>query len=187
MTDELHSRRRIAGLLGAGLAAPGLAAPRLARAAAGFSQRADPAIVATVRAGDYEPNRVLETSVDPYRRMTAPVTINGQGPFFFVVDTGANQSVISQELTAALALPPGADIILHGVAGAESAPTAIAGLVKIGSRVEKDVMMPVLPQAAIGAAGILGIDRLRNQRLKLDFRAHRLTIETSHFESTAPF
>ena len=187
MTDELHSRRRIAALLGAGLAAPGLVRPGLARAAAGFSQLGDPAIVATVRSDAYESNRVLETSVDPYRRMTAPVTINGQGPFFFVVDTGANQSVISQELAATLALPSGGDITLHGVAGAEAASTAIAALVQIGSRLEKDVMMPVLPQSAIGAAGILGIDRLRNQRLRLDFTHRRLTIETSHFEDTPPF
>jgi hypothetical protein len=48
-------------------------------------------------------------------------------------------------------------------------------------------MMPVLPQAAIGAAGILGVDRLRNQRLRLDFRERRLTVENSHFEDTPPF
>ena len=31
--------------------------------------------------------------------------IAGQGPFEFVVDTGANQSVISAELVASLGLP----------------------------------------------------------------------------------
>ena len=49
------------------------------------------------------------------------------------------------------------------------------------------MQMPVLPQAAIGGAGIIGIDRLHNQRLKLDFRAHRLTVEASTFEDPPPF
>jgi len=39
-------------------------------------------------------DRTLAARVDPSLRMTAPVTVNGQGPYQFVVDTGANRSVI---------------------------------------------------------------------------------------------
>ena len=177
MAGSRHSRRRFAGLLGAGLTAP-----TLARAAA-----PEPAIVATARPNAVAPDKAIETSFDPYRRMTAPVKINGRGPYFFVVDTGANQSVISSEAAAELGLPAGEPIMLHGVASAEAVPTAIAGAVQVGSRMEHDVRMPVLPQAAIGAAGVLGVDRLSRQRLKLDFRARRLTIEASHFETPPPF
>ncbi len=59
--------------------------------------------------------------------------------------------------------------------------------VRIGADTEKDVLMPVLPKAAIGADGILGIDRLRNQRLTLDFKRRRLEVQKSHFEDVPPF
>ena len=144
-------------------------------------------IVAEVRPNQSETNQTLETARDPYRRMTAPVLLNRKGPFFFVVDTGANQSVVSTEIASALGLAAGPTLPLHGVAGVEDTPTARIGEVRIGSNVEKDVLMPVLPKAAIGADGILGIDRLRNQRLTLDFKRRKLTVEKSHFEDLPPF
>ncbi len=182
MNDDLHSRRHAAALIGAGFAASALATAAHARRAP-----EDVPIVATVKPSNLSPDQAIETSVDPYRRMTAPLYINRQGPHFFVVDTGANQSVISTELAAALALPAGPTITVHGVAGAEPAPTAICAAVQVGDRIERDVVMPVLPQAAIGAPGILGIDRLRNQRLTLDFRERRLTLAPSHYEEPNPF
>jgi hypothetical protein len=179
MTVDLLSRRRIASaLLGAGLTAPGLA-----RA----SSPSEPVVVAAVPLSKLTPDKAIETSVDPYSRMTAPVMLNGKGPYYFVLDTGANQSVVSQELALMLDLPPGQPVTLHGVAAAEPAPTAVVARVEVGGRLERDVTMPVLPQAAIGAPGILGIDRLHNQRLKLDFRARRLTVERSHWEDTPPY
>src|SRR5579863_8786822 len=67
----------------------------------------------------YVPPADLRTIVDIYRRMTAPVRVNGQGPYPFVVDTGANQSVISDSLAAQLALPTGPLEPLNGVAGVQ--------------------------------------------------------------------
>jgi hypothetical protein len=95
--------------------------------------------------------------------------------------------VISQELAAQLALPPGAAVRLHGVAGAETTSTAIADQFQVGRRLERAVVMPVLPQAAIGAPGILGIDRLRNQRITLDFRARRLVFANSDYGDLPPY
>ncbi len=180
----LHSRRKLAAMLGFGLAAPGLA-----RAVPHPSQygQGDFPIVAAVKPSSLSPGETIETSHDPFRRMTAPVLINGMGPYFFVVDTGANQSVMSLELAMSLGLPSGSPITLHGVAGVETTPTVIAGRVQLGGRDERDVQMPVLPQEAIGAAGILGVDRLKDQRITLDFRAHQLTIERSHFVDVPPF
>ncbi len=71
--------------------------------------------------------------------------------------------------------------------GVVSTPTVIVPKVQVGSRIEKDVLMPSLPAADIGAAGILGIDRLKHQRLRLDFKAHQLAIETSAYEDLPPF
>ncbi len=124
----------------------------------------------------YAAPRNLKTVADLYRRMTAPVTINGQGPFPFVVDTGANQSVISAELAAVLFLPTGDVQPLNSVAGVQMTPTTVAR-VQIGSRGASDAVLSVLPQAAIGAAGMLGLDQLDGGRLTLDFGHQTLIIE----------
>src|SRR5258708_686710 len=94
-----HSRRSFAAAvgasLGAGLALPGMAGARSREVR--LDGRGELPIVASV-ASSPNTNQTIETSNDPYRRMTAPISLNGQGPYFFVVDTGANQSVISREL-----------------------------------------------------------------------------------------
>jgi len=176
-------RRSVAAGLGLGLLG--------ARSAAAFPHEwltADPnlPIVAQVKPNNAT-TQTLETARDPYRRMTAPISLNGQGPYFFVVDTGANQTVVSREIADALMLPAGPVRPLHGVAGVEDTPTAIVGEVKVGSTVDKGVMMPVLPKEDIGADGILGVDRLRNQWLTLDFKHHQLDIQRSHYVDLPSF
>ena len=46
------------------------------------------------------------TRSDRLGRVVAPVSVNGQGPFRFIVDTGANRSVLSQGLVERLGLTP---------------------------------------------------------------------------------
>jgi predicted aspartyl protease len=108
--------------------------------------------------------------------MTAPVRVNGQGPFAFVVDTGANQSVISAELAARLGLEPGASQALNGVAGVRDEPTTTARL-GVGGRRDPEVRLSVLPAQAIGGDGMLGIDGLEGEMLTLDFKGQKLRIE----------
>ncbi|MEK6638843.1 MAG: retropepsin-like aspartic protease [Pseudomonadota bacterium] len=48
---------------------------------------------------------IIATAEDDALRMTVPVMINGQGPFRFVIDTGADRTVISSELAERLGLP----------------------------------------------------------------------------------
>jgi len=77
------------------------------------------------------------------RRMTAPVRVDGRGPFPFIVDTGANQSVVSEELARRLHLPAGPSAPLNGVAGIQIAPTTVATL-EIGGSVPRgrDLVAP---------------------------------------------
>jgi hypothetical protein len=113
---------------------------------------------------------------DLYRRMTAPVTIDGAGPFEFVVDTGANRSVASAELVSQLGLALGPEEPVNDAAGVTIAPTVAAKLA-IGSRAEALLTLSVLPAEAIGGEGMLGLDRLADQRLTLDFKGKRIWIE----------
>jgi hypothetical protein len=125
----------------------------------------------------YTPPTELGAVADIYRRMTVAITVNGAGPFGFVVDTGANQSVISRELAAQLALTMGPDAPLNGVAGVQIAPTTTARL-QVGKRELPTQVMSVLPEAGIGGAGMLGLGALGDQALTLDFAGKGLRIES---------
>jgi hypothetical protein len=167
-------RRRLGALFAAGLFAPG--------AAFGAEIMESPMSASRIpRPPDadlYVPPTDLKTIVDIYRRMTAPIGVNGQGPFAFVVDTGANQSVISDELATQLGLARGPMESLNGVAGVQMTATTTAKL-NVGDRRDDEVTLSILPSAAIGGLGMLGLDRLEDQRLTLDFRGQRLRIEAS--------
>ena len=46
---------------------------------------------------------IIELEHERYRRMTVPVTIGGEGPFRFMIDTGAQATVLSRDLADRLA------------------------------------------------------------------------------------
>lgn len=123
---------------------------------------------------------LLETAFDAARRMTVPVKVAGRGPFQFVVDTGANRTVISQELARALSLAPEGDVPVHGIAGVEPAPMYRLSRLQVGGAFAYGVETPGLPAAKLGADGLLGVDVLRNRRISLDFQANRFEIAISN-------
>ena len=121
----------------------------------------------------------LKSVVDQARRLTTEVFVNGRGPYLFLVDTGADHSVISRELANEIGLPPGPSVMVHGVAGDITAPSALVEEFRVGSRGLTNVALPLLEQANIGAAGVLGIDAVRDQRVVLDFRSNRILVSDS--------
>jgi predicted aspartyl protease len=169
-------RRHLTAGLGAGLLWPAAA-----RATPVFATSADSPLADR----NYAPPTDMVTLADIYRRMTAPVKVNGQGPYPFVVDTGANRSVISIELAATLGLPVGPRQLLHGVAGQEMAGSSIATL-NLGGHDQKDTVLSLLPEISIGGPGMLGVDGLSDQSLTLDFLGQRLEIEKSRYVARDP-
>ncbi|HLZ83973.1 MAG TPA: aspartyl protease family protein [Caulobacteraceae bacterium] len=168
MAREALSRRDAAALLVAGLAfAPSARAIDINRSNAAASRLSEPA---------YTPPVNIAAVNDLYRRMTAPVRINGQGPFPFVVDTGSNQTVIAAELAAQLGLSLGDPSPLNGVAGVQMAPTTQVGL-DVGPHRRRDATVSILAQADIGGLGLLGLEDLDGQAVTLDFRGRALRIE----------
>jgi len=121
----------------------------------------------------------LETALDESRRMTVPVFIDGRGPYDFVVDTGANRSVVSSTLAAELGLASAGVATVHGIAGSE--PTALVRVdaLKVGEVVSKNLRLPAMPRARMGADGLMGVDMLRNRRVGLNFRENRFEITAS--------
>ena len=111
--------------------------------------------------------------------MTIPVMVDGRGPFAFVVDTGADRSVVSRRLATLLALPAGADVQLHHTAGADQVHTAVLDSLSFGGREVHGVQAAVLEAGNIGADGMLGIDSLHDQRVLMDFRARTFAARAS--------
>jgi hypothetical protein len=122
---------------------------------------------------------VMETAFDPASRMTAPVLLDGAGPFPFVIDTGANISVVSAELAQRLGLASAGAAPVHGIAGVIDAPLVRLGRLSVGQVSTVIERAPALPRAQLGVDGLLGMNVLRNRRLLMDFRRQRIEIARS--------
>src|SRR6187455_746557 len=100
------------------LAAVAAAATQMVSAATPAQAPATP-VVETVP--DIE---VLDLENERYRRMTVAVTIGGAGPFQFMLDTGAQATVVSRALADQLSLNDRRSAILVGMASRRPIETA---------------------------------------------------------------
>lgn len=130
--------------------------------------------------------QTLDLARDALARMTVPVMINGQGPFAFVIDTGADRTVISRELATKLALPLGEVAKLHSTAGEELVQTAVIDRLQVGHRTVRNINAPELAASDLGAMGMLGVDSLHDQQVVLDFAARQLQTTESRRELEDP-
>jgi len=118
----------------------------------------------------------VPAEADRMARMTVSVYVNDQGPFQFVVDTGANRTVLSSALAARLALPMGDRVTLHDIAGVGGVETAHVARLRVGKRQVDNIVAPLLSARDMGADGILGIDGLVDQQVVMDFLGEKMTI-----------
>ena len=114
--------------------------------------------------------------LDKARRLTVATMVNGQGPFAFMVDTGANSSVIAAEVADQLGLARGRRSEMHGIAGAQSVDTVTVERLAVGRRVRQGMTLSVLPRATLDVDGILGLEWLGRASLLLDFKRRRMTV-----------
>lgn len=125
------------------------------------------------------PEFATRTTFDRVGRIVAPVMVNGRGPFRFMVDTGANRSLISTELADRLGLDHASAqrVVMNGVTGSASVPAVQVDEIKAGELVLKGLQVPVVPRRQIGDAdGILGLAELREMRLIVDFSKDKVLI-----------
>ncbi len=122
------------------------------------------------------------THLDPAGRIIVPVLIDGKGPFSFLVDTGADGSMISPALVHTLGLVPSRTGIerVEGTTGTEQLPWVSIETLRIGSIVKHDVRMPISHSPVlIGLDGILGLAGFGAVRVSVDFRNNRVVIDRS--------
>lgn len=113
---------------------------------------------------------------DLYARPTLDVRIAGQGPFRFLVDTGAQTTVVGRELVGQLGLPPAGRAILVATGSRQAVNLVEVTDLAFADREISLPAIPVLENAHLGADGILGLDSLQGLRVLMDFRERRMTL-----------
>jgi predicted aspartyl protease len=110
-------------------------------------------------------------------RMTVAVTVNGQGPYNFVVDSGADTSVVGARVAAKLQLPAGTPVLLNGMTDSSRVDRVLVDSLQLGESVIHDLQLPVLQEQDLGGEGMIGIDALVEQRLMMDFETRTIKVE----------
>lgn len=129
-----------------------------------------------------EPLYAVPTLRDRVGRLVAPVFVNGQGPFRFLLDTGATHSAITEIAATRLNLTPltSARVLVQGVNGSVEVPSVDIGELTAGAVRLVGTRMPLLSNGALdGLDGVLGMDGLGDMRVTADFRNDRVTIAKS--------
>ncbi|HTN14082.1 MAG TPA: retroviral-like aspartic protease family protein [Sphingomonadaceae bacterium] len=120
---------------------------------------------------------VFRTGAEEYDRLTVPVTVEGQGPYQFMIDTGAQATVLSRELADRLGVADRKTATLVGISSRAQTQVAPVMELGLGKRLFYIETVPLVEQANIGSAdGILGLDSLQEQRVLLDFRAKTFSV-----------
>lgn len=124
-------------------------------------------------------DETLDYARDRLGRMTLPVMLGERGPFRFIVDTGAERTVVSHELAQALQLAPGGEVTLASLGDVRQVPTAIIPRLRLGRRDLERIRAPLLLERHLGADGMLGVDALADQRVTFDFDRGEIGISPS--------
>lgn len=121
----------------------------------------------------------LPTTRDHIGRVVVAVTVNGKGPFRFIVDTGATRSTVSPDLVRALGLKPSAVpvLVLNGITGTSQVSTVTLDSIQAGDLTIDGPVVPVVPESIMaGADGIFGAAELTEKSLSVDFQRNRVEI-----------
>jgi len=131
---------------------------------------------------------VLELQYERFQRLTVPVTIEGTGPYRFLIDTGAQATVLSLQLADQLQLNDRGKAMLVGMSSTRPVETVSIGEVGLGSRVISVHTAPLVPLANIGGAdGVLGLDTLQDQHVLLDFEQNRISLSSAEEAQTSGY
>lgn len=110
-------------------------------------------------------------------RLSVDVSINGRGPYRFIVDSGADSSAVGLGIAKKLELPLGTPAILNGMTGRSVVDRVMADSLTLGPTTIHHLQLPALREVDMGGDGMIGIDALVQQRLLMDFDKHFIKVE----------
>ena len=118
---------------------------------------------------------------DGFGRFTLPVYVNGEGPFPFMVDTGAPMSCVSPALVEKLRLSkiPGMNVNVQGSSGAQQSSMYL-GRTYRSPMFDRNLepLVGLLNRAAV-EHGVIGMNIFKTRRIEFDMKAHKLTASPS--------
>lgn len=119
---------------------------------------------------------VLQAERDRYERLTVPVTIDGNGPYRFMVDTGSQATVVSRTISEQLQLPFLGKATLVAMGSRRQVDMVQLDGLEFAGRLFDNLEAPLLEAYNVGADGILGLNSLQDMRVLIDFKEDRLTV-----------
>lgn len=110
-------------------------------------------------------------------RMTVEVRVNGRGPYRFLVDSGADTSVVGVRIARELQLPAGTPAMLHSMTASSQVNRVMVNELSFGNSRIRNLEVPALLERDLGGEGMVGIDALVEQRLMMDFEKRVIKVE----------
>jgi hypothetical protein len=110
-------------------------------------------------------------------RLSVEVRVNGRGPYQFVVDSGADTSVVGLRIAHDLQLPLGTPVTLNNMTDRNIVDRVRVDSLSLGPSTIRNLQLPALREVDLGGAGMIGIDALARQRLMLDFEEKLIRVE----------
>lgn len=116
--------------------------------------------------------------------LIVPVSINGSGPYEFILDTGSNCTLVRNSLMTKLGVPQGRESALNLINGRSFARTAHLDKIVVGNVGVASLEVFALNGSEIevyahSAEGVLGEDFLRNFDILIDNRNRELTLDST--------
>ena len=165
----------LAGLVTTSAAPPQISKPKPAPPGPSTMPPLPPAVLDSTLAigGDDVNAKKIET------RMSVEVHVNGRGPYHFVVDSGADTSVVGVRIARDLQLPLGTPVILNNVTDRNIVDRVKVASLSFGPSTVNNLELPALREEHLGGDGMIGIDALIRQRLMMDFENRTVKVEDS--------
>ena len=118
-------------------------------------------------------------------RLNVDVHVNGRGPYRFVVDSGADTSVVGLRIVRDLQLPLGTPATLNGMTERSIVDRVKVESLSLGPTTIEDLQLPALNEGDVGGQGMIGIDALVRQRILMDFEKRQIKVEDANTPAKA--
>lgn len=136
-------------------------------------------------AADVKPGEIAFRLAEPNdTAIIVPVTIDGKGPYDFVLDTGATLTCVGDSLASELALPEPRGVFGRGatIGGSGNMRLVQIESLRIGETEATNVMacaidLSNIRQLGLDVRGLLGLNVLKNFRVTLDFERKVMRLE----------
>jgi predicted aspartyl protease len=124
----------------------------------------------------------VKIKLDERSMIIVPVSLNGSGPYDFVMDTGSSKTIVDRKLAGELNLPQvGEKIVVGALASSKLSVVQVNSLSVGGAAVQGGEVFSAdhAANVAIKVRGVLGEDFLRNFDVLIDYRHLVMRLESA--------